>query len=61
MSPFGIEYSVSVSSDSRGQQFPAITPELPKSAGGSGELGLAVLLLFMPVLLPEKCGESHES
>lgn len=52
---------MSVSSDSRGQQFPAITPELPKSAGGSGELGLAVLLLFMPVLLPEKCGESHES
>lgn len=51
---------MSVSCDSRGQQIPAITPELPNSAGGGEELGLALLLLFMPVLLPEKCGESHE-
>lgn len=47
--------------DSRGQQFPAMTPTLPESGGGSREQRLPLLLLFMSAVLPELFEESEES
>lgn len=41
------EALASVLRDSRGQQFPAAASTLPQSAGGSGELGLPSLWLFL--------------